>query len=129
MARLDAEAERTDGARDKDFTRAGFAGFAGDFDATRVEALNFVGQAKRREFETIGAEGVGLDEVRTSFDVSLVYAEDGFGFSGIELVEAALRAYGFMEERAHRAVGDEDGVFEPFVEVENSHRKMGRNVS
>ena len=119
MARLHAEAERADRAGDQHFARSGFAGFAGDFHAAAVEALHFVGEAERRELEAIRAERIGLDDLRAGFDVGLVHAEDGFGLGGIQLVEAALRADSFVQHRAHRAIGDENRIFQPFVEIEN----------
>ena len=119
MARLHAEAERADGAGDEHFARRGFARFAGDLYAAAVEALNFVGQAERGELEAIRAESIGFDDLRAGFDVSLVHAEDGFGLGGVQLIEAALRAHGFVQHRAHRAIGDEDRVFQPLVEIVN----------
>jgi hypothetical protein len=125
---LDAETERADGAGDEDFAGGGFASFARDFNAARVEALHFICQAERSELEAIGAEGVSLNDVSAGFDVGLVDTEDGFGLGGVEFVETSLRTNRFVKERAHGAVGDEDGVFEAFVEVENFHWEMGRVV-
>jgi len=66
--------------------------------------------------------------VRARFDVSLVNAKNGFRLRGVELVEAALRADGFVEQRSHGAVGDKDGVFQAFVEIENFHWEMCRMI-
>jgi len=57
-----------------------------------------------------------------AFEVALVNVEDGVGDEGVELVHATLRANGFIEQRAHGAVNDQDGVEEAFVEGFNLHR-------
>src|SRR6267143_552473 len=90
MARLHAKAQRADGAGDQDFAGGGFARFAGDLHAAAIEALDFFGETKRRELEAIRAEGVGFDDLRARFDVSLVDTEYRFRLGGIHLVEAAL---------------------------------------
>src|SRR5882762_6431145 len=76
-----------------------------------------------RELETVGAESIGFDDLRAGFDIGLVDAEDGFRLCGVEFIEAALRADGFVQHGAHGAIGDEDRVFDAFVEVENFHWK------
>ena len=82
-----------------------------------LRLLHFIAEAQRRELEAVGAESIGLDDLRAGLDVRLVHAEDGFGLVGVQLVETALRAHGFVQQRAHRAVGDENGVFQPFIEI------------
>src|SRR4029434_193373 len=119
MAGLHAETERADGAGDENFAGGGFASFAGDFDSAGVEALYFVAETDRREFEAVGAEGVGFDDMRSGFDVGLVHPEDGFGLRGIKLVEAALRTDGLVQHRAHRAVGDQNRILQPLIKVEH----------
>jgi len=108
VARLHAEPQRADGAGNKHFARGGFARFAGDLHAAAVEPLDFVAEAEGHELEAIRAKGIGFDDVRAGFDVGLVHAKDGFRFRGVELVEAALRAHGFVQHRAHRAIGDKN---------------------
>ncbi len=119
MAGLHAEAEGTDGAGDENFACGRFARFAGDFDAAAVEALDFVSEAEGSELEAVGAECIGLDDLCAGFDVGLVDAEDGFRLGGVELVETALRADSFVEQRAHRTIGDEDRIFQALIEIEN----------
>src|SRR5262245_65012512 len=97
MASLHAKTERADGAGDKHLARAGFARFARYLDAARIEALHFVGETERGQLEAVSTEGIGFDDVRARFDVSLVHAKYGFRLGGVELVEAALRADGFVE--------------------------------
>jgi hypothetical protein len=121
VARLHAEAERADGAGDEHFVRGGFAGFARDFHAAAIEPLHFIGEAERRELEAIRAKSVGFDDMRARFDVGLVHAKNGFRLRGVQFIEAALRAHGFVQHRAHGAVGDEDGVLQPSVEIVNLH--------
>jgi len=90
MARLHAHAQRTDGTCNQYFAGGRFTRFAGNFHAAAVEALDFFAEAKRRELEAIGAEGVRFDDLRARFDVSLVHTEYRFRLGGIHLVEAAL---------------------------------------
>ena len=71
MARLHADAERTDRTGDQNFARCGLARFAGDFHAAAVEFLHVVAEAERLELEAIRSEGIRLDDLRAGFDVSL----------------------------------------------------------
>jgi len=102
----------------------GLARITGNFHAAVIQFRDAVGHADLREFVAICAEGVGFNELRAGFDVGLVNAEYGFGVGGVELVDAALGASGFIEERAHGAVGDKEAVFEAVVEVVNSHCEL-----
>ncbi len=117
MARLHADTQRADRSGDQHFAGSGFARFARDFHAAAVEFLHFIAEAERLQLEAIRAEGIGLDDLRTGLDVGLVHAEDRFRLDGIHFVEAALRADGFVQQRAHRAIGDEDGMFQALVEI------------
>ncbi len=83
MSRLYADAERADGTCNQYLACGRVARLAGDFYAASVEPLDFVAQAERFEFETIGAEGVGLDDLRAGFDVGLMHAKDCFRLGGI----------------------------------------------
>src|SRR6266571_5311566 len=121
MARLHAEAERADGAGDEDFARPRFTRFAGDLDAAAVEALDLIAEPERCEFETVGTEGVGLNNLGAGFNVGLVYAKYGLGLRSIQLIEAALRPDGFVQHRTHRAISDENRVFQPRVEIVDFH--------
>jgi hypothetical protein len=47
--------------------------------------------------------------------------EDGFRLGRVEFVKAALRADDLVQHRAHRAIGDENRISQPFVEIENLH--------
>jgi hypothetical protein len=121
IACLQARTERPDGAGNQHFARAGFARFARDFYAALIEARDFAGQAVRSNLPAVRSKRVGLDDLRSRLDVSLVHAEDRFGLGGVELIEAALRAHGFVEHRAHRAIGDENRIAQPVVEFLNPH--------
>ena len=121
MARLDAEPERPDGARDQHFARGGFAGFASDFYAPAVQTLHFVAESQRRELEAIRGKRVRLDDLRARFDIRLVHAKNRFRLRSVQLVEATLRAYDFVEHRAHRSIGDENRVLQPLIEIVNFH--------
>src|SRR5260370_2348625 len=117
MAGLDTDAQRSDGAGDQHFARGGFASFAGDFYGAAVKAVHFITEARRFELEASGAERVGLNDLRARVDIRLMHAKDGFRLRGVQLIEAALRAHGFVQHGTHRPVADEDGIFQPLVEI------------
>jgi len=119
MTGLHAKSKWSDGTSDKDFARSRFAGFAGNFYPARIEALHFVCEAERRELEAIRAKSIRLDDLCASFDVCLMNPEDSFGLGGVEFIKASLRADRFVQHRTHRAIGDENRIFQPFVKVEN----------
>ena len=73
------------------------------------------------ELVAIGAERIGFDDLGAGFDVGLMDAKYGFGVRDVKLVHAALRADGFIEQRTHGAVGDQDGLCESFVEIFDAH--------
>ena len=115
------DSERADGAGNQHFVPRGFARLAGDFYAAMIQLGDAVGQSELREFVAIRAECIGLNDLRARFDIGLMDAEDGFGCDEFSSSMRALRADGFVEQRAHRAVGDEHGVLEALVEIFNSH--------
>ena len=121
MASLHTDAQRTDGAGDEDFTCSRFTRFAGDFYATAIKALDFVAKPQGSEFEAIRAKRICFDNLCACFDVGLVHTENGFGFRGIQLVEAADCAHGFVQQRTHGAVRHENGTLQPFVKILNFH--------
>src|SRR5580692_106455 len=121
VTRLHAEAKRPNRAGDQNFAGSRLASFASDFYAARIEALHFVSKAKRSELEAVRAKRVGLYDLRARFDVRLVNAENGFRFRGIQLIEAALCANSLVQHRTHRAICDENRIFQPFIKVENFH--------
>ena len=102
------DSERSDRAGDKDFVFRGLARFAGDFHGAMIQFGDTVGHAELAELVAIGAEGIGLDDLRAGFDIGLMNVKDGFAVGDVELVHAALRADRFIEQRAHGAVADED---------------------
>ena len=67
--RLDADAERADGAGD-----VGLAArrLAGDADAGGVDLAQPLAEPERRQLEAVGAEGVGLEDVGAGPHVGLV---------------------------------------------------------
>ena len=121
MARLHANAERPDRAGDEHLARGSFPRFAGNLHTAAVQALHVVAKAMRSELEAVRAKGIGFDDLRARFDVALVDAENGFRLGGVEFVEAAHRADSFVQQGAHRAVRDENGILQPFVEILNFH--------
>jgi hypothetical protein len=103
--RLDADAERAD--------RAGHVGLAagrlpGDADARGVDLAQAIAQAELGQLEAVGAEGVGLEDVRPGPEVGLVNLGDDVGLGQVQLVERAVEKDALaVEHRAHRAVADE----------------------
>src|SRR5947209_543076 len=90
MPGLHAEPQRTHGAGNQDFARRRFARFAGKFYAAAVQALHIVAKPQWAKLETIRAEGIGLDDVRAGFDISLMHTENSFWLGSVEFIEAAL---------------------------------------
>ncbi len=121
MLHLLADSERADGAGEENFVARGFACFAGDFHTTMNQLRGAVVEAGGGELITIGAESVGLEDLRAGVEIGLMDAEYGFGLRRVQLFEAALRAGEFVEHRAHGAIGDEDRVLQSFVEFFNFH--------
>ena len=79
-----------------------------------------------RQLVAVGAEGIGLDDLRAGFDICLVDAENGISAcDGVELIGRAMMADGLIQQRTHGAVGDQDGVLQALVEIFNSHRVCG----
>ncbi len=115
------DSERSDGAGNQNFLLGGFARFAGNFYGAMIQFGNAIGHAEFAELVTIGAEGIGFNDLGAGFDVGLMDAKHGVAVGDVELVHAALRADGFIEQRAHGAVGDQDGVGESFVEIFDAH--------
>src|SRR5580692_3813068 len=87
-----------------------------------IEFGDAVSHAEQAKLVAIGAESIGLDDLGAGIEVALVDVEDGVWDEGVELVHAALRADGFIKQRAHGAVNDQDGVAKTFVEGFNLHR-------
>src|SRR5260221_2308782 len=117
MARLYAESQRTDRTCNQDFVRGRFACFRGYFHAAAVEALDYFGEPERCKLEAVRTKRISFDDVRARFDVGLVDAKYRFRLGRIQLIKAALRANSLVQHRAHRAIGDEDGVFQPLVKI------------
>ena len=122
FANMAHHSERTDGAGDQHFVSGAFAGFARDFYAFVIQANDFIfAEARSEKFHAIRAEGICLDQVRARVDVILMNAENRFGLRGIQFLEAALLKRFFVELRTHCAIGDENGIPQPRIEIINSH--------
>ena len=90
---------------------------------------DFIAKAERSKLETIRTESVGFDDLRAGFDIGLVHAKHGFRLGGVDFVKAALRADDFVQHRAHSAIGDEDGVLQPFIKIEDFHNVSARKIN
>src|SRR5690606_22481836 len=85
--RLDADAERPDGAGDE---RPVARGLAGDAHAGGVDRLELAGEPERFELHAVGAEGVALEDVSARPDVLPVHLFDEVGLAQVECVEGAV---------------------------------------
>jgi hypothetical protein len=111
VARLHADAQRAHRTGDQHLARSGLARLAGDLHAAAVETLHFVGETKRFQLEAVRAKGICFNDVSAGFDVRLMHAEDGFVLDGIHLIETPVCAGEVVQERSHRAIGDQNRVF------------------
>ena len=116
------DSQRPDGAGNQDFVFRGLARFPGNFHGAMVQFGHPIGHAELTELVAIGAECVGFDDLRASFDIGLMDVKDGFAVGDVELVHAALRADRFVEQRAHGSVAYQDRLLQPFVEIFDAHR-------
>ena len=41
------------------------------------------------------------------------------GSGAVQLIKTALRPHGFMQQRTHRSIGNENRVLQPFIEFLN----------
>jgi hypothetical protein len=57
-----------------------------------------------------------------------MHANNRFGLRNIQLLKAALRADGFVQQRPHRSISDKDSVLDARVEIFNSHWKIEKTV-
>src|ERR1700722_14933779 len=116
------DSERPNGAGNQNFVLGGFARFAGNFYSAMIQFGDAVSHTEEAELVAVGAESIGLDDLGAGFEVALVDVEDGVGCERVELVHAALRADGFVKQRTHGAVNDQDCVEKALVEGFNLHR-------
>ena len=106
--RLDAHAQRTHGAGD-DTRRPGR--FARQAHAGLVDGPQLFGEAERGQALPVGAEGVGLQDLRAGLDVLLVDLADQVGRREVQLVEAAVdEDAARVEHGAHGAIGHHDAA-------------------
>ena len=125
--RLDADAERSDGAGD---VRLLARSVPRDFRRLLVDRVQPIGEAERSELDAVRAERVGLDDVGARADVLLVHFSDQVRLRQVQRVEAlvdedALR----IEHRPHRAVAHEDPLVERVEKRFHVSRRSVLNVS
>src|SRR5277367_1002756 len=121
LAHVLEDSERSYRAGYQDFVFRGLAGFAGDFYGAMIQLGHALGHAELAELVAVGAEGIGLDDLRAGFDVGLMNVKDGVAVGDVELVHAALWPDGFIEQGTHGAIGDQNGLGESFVEIFDAH--------
>ena len=111
-------AERPDRAGDEDLPARDLARLAGELDPGAVDSLELVLQEELRQFLPVGAERVGLDQVRACADEARVEGLDALGRLQVRLLGAAQTRDCARDEDAHPAVADHDrargeALFEP----------------
>ena len=104
--RLDADAERTDGAGDVDGVARRLAR---QRRAALVDGAQLVLDAEAAQLDAVRAVGVGLDDLRAGAHVLLVHLEHDLRIAEIQLVVALVDedALG-VEHRPHRAIEEVD---------------------
>ena len=115
FADLPQRSQRPDGTRNEHFVFRGFASFSRDFHAARIELGDAIAHAQLAEFVAIGAESIGLDDLRAGFDIGLCARNTASAWVDVQFFDRALRAHCFIEQRSHRAVGDEHRLFQPLL--------------
>jgi hypothetical protein len=81
---------------------------AGDLRPLRIDGVDAIAKAERRQLHAVGAEGVGLDDVRAGAHVGLMDLRDHIRLGQVQLVERAVQEDAFrIQHRPHRAVADE----------------------
>ena len=121
FARITDHAERPDRSRNQNFVAGGLARLARDFHAAMIEFRDALFQAECAQLVPIGAERVGLDDVRAGFEIGHVHAKHFFGARGVQFVDAALRPESFVEQGAHGSVRDQHGVTQSLLKFFDSH--------
>ena len=99
--------------------RARRAGRSAPLQVDRVDPL---GQPERAELDAVGAERVGLDDVRAGAHVGLVHLGDQVRLRQVQLVERPVEEDALrVQHRPHRAVADEHALVDRFEEGGPGH--------
>ncbi len=98
-----------------------------DLRALEVEALHLADEAVSLEPEAVSPERVRLENIRARLEIILVNALHDVGPRDVELLEVLRdEDASLVEQRAHRAVGDEERAFRGVEErrpIGGDHRK------
>jgi len=110
-------ADRPDRAGDEDRLAGDLASLPGELDGSEVDVADPAVEPVAGELDPVGAEGVGLDQLRAGRNVRPVNFLDDFGLGQVELVEGALEAHpACVELGSHGAVPEERAAREPLKE-------------
>ena len=91
-------------------------------DPRPVDLLHLAGQAGLRQFQPVGAERVGLDEIDPRLDVAAVNLLDEVRVGQVQLVEAAVEEDSMLvQHRPHGAVANEDLLADKLVKSGSFH--------
>ena len=109
---LDADTERTDGSG---HVRLVACRLTGDTRAFDVDLAHTIPKAERPQLDSVRAERVGLQDVRSRPDVVLVDFRHGVGRHDVDRIEAAVDEDALcVQHRPHRAIADEHTIVEGF---------------
>ncbi len=101
--RFDAHAQRTYGAGHEGRIARGFAR---QLHTGAVDILQLLGHAESRQAHAVGAEGVGLQDLRASLDVVLMDAAHQVRRRQIQLIEGTVEEHApGVEHGTHGAIG------------------------
>ena len=122
---INADSQRPDRASDVDVIVFAFGNRQPrEFNGAAILTVDVLGAAGGRQFEAIGAEGVGFDHVGAGGDVGLVNRDDHFGGFDVHGVKTGIGAgMGLlMEHRSHSAVAEDWAVlFQTVAEWHSGH--------
>ncbi len=113
--RLDAHAQRAHGAgHESRFARR----FARQAHPGAVDILQLLGHPEGRQTHPVGAERVGLDDLRARLDVVLVDAAHQVRRRKVQLVEGTVEEHAAgVQHGAHRAIGDQHAARQLFAKL------------
>ena len=90
--RLELLADRPDRSGDEDLLARDVARLASQLDRPEIDVTDAAFEAMAGELDSVGAEGIGLDQLRAGGNVRAVNFLDDFGLREVEFVKRALEA-------------------------------------
>ena len=79
--------------------------------AGEIDLAHLIAEAEAAQLHAVGAEGVGLDDVRAGLQVLAVHVDNQLGLRLVQRLEAAVDEDALaVQHRAHGAVTDEHTI-------------------